>query len=93
MHEFVGVSVTITARAWVGLAECVGAMVPGKTVGSLTGTGRVGWIVGMLRAIPSVIATRIAPRMMIVEAIADSKPSETSFRLFMQRQPLAHSSG
>src|SRR5512146_131127 len=85
LQVLVGVIVTITGCCGVGLGVRVGAMVPGKTVSSMTGNGRVGSTVGMLRAMPSVIATRIAPRMMTVEAIADNKPSETSFRLFMKR--------
>ncbi len=81
---FVGVNVTITRRGRVGLADRVGAIVPGKAVFStITGIARVGSTVGLLKAMPSVIAARIAPRMMTVEAMADRKPSETSFKFFM----------
>lgn len=83
---------TTTGRAWVGLPTGEGVITPGIRVSSKTGNGYVGSTVGTLKAMPSVIATRRAPMMMTVEAMADRKPSETSFRFFIKRQVLAHSS-
>jgi hypothetical protein len=68
----------------------VGEDSPGIRVCTIAGSVLVGSIVGTLKAIPSVIATRIAPMMITVEAIAERNPRETSFRLFMKRQALAH---
>src|SRR5512142_1276319 len=86
-----GVFVTTTGRPWVGLTTFVGVDTPGSKVCTMDGNVFVGSIVGTLKAMPSVIATRIAPMMMTVEAMADRNPRETSLKLFMQRQARAHS--
>ena len=86
-----GVGVTMTGRwvGWMGWRVRVGS--PGARVSIKTGSVTVGCWVGTIITCPSVIATRIAPRIMMLDAMADRKPIEISFRLFMIGLKTPHS--